>query len=80
MFEKFFKKNNNKKVELVIEGMHCTSCATNIDLSLEELPGIKKADTNYARGKTTIEIDEKLFDPKLVHKTIADLGYKTKSI
>lgn len=80
MLDKIFGKKSGNKVELLIDGMHCTSCATNIDMSLEELPGIKKADTNYARNKTVLETEEKSFDKKLVIKTIKDLGYKAKFI
>jgi P-type Cu+ transporter len=80
MFENIFKTKKGKKIELLIDGMHCTSCATNIDLSLEELPGIKKADTNYARNKTVLEIEEKDFDKERVLKVVKKLGYNAKFI
>ena len=44
-----------------ISGMHCVSCALNIDFDLEDLPGVIKASTNYARQESTVEYDpEKL--------------------
>ncbi len=39
----------NKKVIFKIQGMHCTSCAMNIDGELEDTEGIKEAKTNYAK-------------------------------
>lgn len=41
------------KVTLAIEGMHCTSCAMTIDEELEDLPGVKRAKTSYARERAT---------------------------
>lgn len=41
--------------------MHCTSCAVNIDLELEELDGVEKSDTSYAKMKTVV-----VFDPDKV--------------
>ncbi|HLC78239.1 MAG TPA: cation transporter, partial [Candidatus Nanoarchaeia archaeon] len=31
-----------KKLKLTIEGMHCASCATNIEKSLKKVPGVKE--------------------------------------
>ena len=45
------------KVTLAIEGMHCTSCAMTIDEELEDLPGVKRAKTSYARGTSDVEYD-----------------------
>ncbi|MFN3411577.1 MAG: heavy-metal-associated domain-containing protein, partial [Exilispira sp.] len=39
-----------KKINLKITGMHCTSCALNIETSLKKIKGIKKAEINFANG------------------------------
>ena len=41
-----------KKLVLKIKGMHCTSCAMNIDGELEDTKGVKEANTSYAKQKT----------------------------
>ena len=41
-----------KTVTLKIVGMHCTSCAMNIDFELEDIKGVKEASTNYAKLQT----------------------------
>ncbi len=46
------------KAKLKVSGMHCASCAANIDHALEELEGIKKASTSYARSRTKLEFDD----------------------
>jgi copper chaperone CopZ len=61
------------KITLVIKGMHCSSCAMNIDGELEDL-GVKKADTNYAKGETTIEFDERITIVQ-IQEVIDNLGY-----
>ena len=40
-----------------LSGMHCTSCAMNIDFALEDM-GVKSAKTSYAKQETEVEFDE----------------------
>lgn len=46
-----------KTVKLQLTGMHCTSCAMNIDGELEDTKGVKEAKTNYARQETEVTFD-----------------------
>ncbi len=46
------------KKKFKIEGMHCSSCAITIDMDLEDLDGVGKAQTSYAKSETEIEFDE----------------------
>lgn len=46
-----------KKVTLQLKGMHCTSCAWDIDGKLEDMEGIKEANTNYAKQRTQVTFD-----------------------
>lgn len=68
------------KKKLKIEGMHCTSCAMNIDFDLEDLEGVKSVKTSYAKQETEIEIDEEKVDDKKVIETIIKTGYRAKVI
>ena len=47
----------NKKIYLNIgiKGMHCASCAVNIEKALQKEPGVKSANVNYATEKAYIE-------------------------
>lgn len=69
-----------KKINLNIEGMHCSSCAMNIDFDLEDLPGIKIAKTNYAKQKCEVEFEENRITTEEVLKQITKTGYKAKLI
>ncbi len=68
-----------KKI-LKIDGMHCTSCALNIDFDLEDLKGVKSSKTSYASQITEIEFDENTLDDKTILETIKKTGYKAMVI
>ena len=46
------------KKKLKIDGMHCTSCAMNIDFGLEDLEGIKSVKTRYAKQECEVECNK----------------------
>lgn len=64
MFD-FLKKKatTGEELRLKITGMHCTSCALNIDGVLEETEGVIAAETSYARAQSKIT-----YDPQKINK------------
>ena len=58
-----------------ISCMHCTACALNIDLDLEDIPGVKNAQTNYAKQETVVEYDDSKINSEILKSTIAKTGY-----
>lgn len=68
------------KKKLKIEGMHCSSCAMNIDFDLEDLEGIKTAKTNYARQESEVEYDEEKVKIKDIIESIGKTGYKAQPL
>lgn len=64
-----------KKIKLDIKGMHCSSCAMNIDFDLEDLEGIKSSKTNYAKQFTEVEFDENKLTDNEIRKQIEKTGY-----
>lgn len=67
-----------KKV-LKIEGMHCTSCSMSIDMDLEDLEGIKKAQTSYAKQETEVEFDPEKVNLEKIIETIKKTGYTAQA-
>jgi len=64
-----------ERAELPIEGMSCASCATRIEKSLAEQPGVVDASVNFATKRATVS-----FDPHAAHRgsleaAVTDLGY-----
>lgn len=69
---------NRIKKRLKIEGMHCSSCALNIDFDLEDLPGIQKAKTSYAKQESEIEFDGEKLTLDEIFMQIKKTGYKAQ--
>lgn len=69
-----------KKMKLKIEGMHCTSCAMNIDGELEDnVSGVKSSSTSYARQETEVETEDSVTAEEIIAQ-IEKTGYKAKVI
>lgn len=68
--------SNIIKRQLKIDGMHCSSCAINIDFDLEDLDGIELSKTNYAKQETEVEFDEDKITIKEILLQIEKSGYK----
>ncbi|KKS13143.1 hypothetical protein A2617_01480 [Candidatus Daviesbacteria bacterium RIFOXYD1_FULL_41_10] len=64
-----------KKIKLKIEGMHCTSCALSIDMDLEDLEGVKSANTSYAKQETEVEYDKEKIELEQILDKIKELGF-----
>lgn len=65
-----------KKLKFQISGMHCTSCAMNIDGDLEDyVKGIKSAKTNYAKQITEVEFDAEQVKTEQIVSQIKKTGY-----
>lgn len=64
-----------EKVKLKIIGMHCTSCAINIDGELEDTEGVQEATTNYAKSETLVIFDEEKLKEKSIIEIIKKVGY-----
>ena len=78
MFNLFTPKSkNNHTISFKLSGLHCTSCAVNIDLSLEELEGIINANTSYQKSQVQVQYNPEKIDPKKIQKVLSDLGYES---
>jgi len=67
------------KYKLIIEGMHCASCASNIERSLKKVPGVKEVNVSVIGKKAFVEADEKVPKEELA-KAVARTGYRVISI
>ncbi len=68
-----------KQITLHISGMHCASCAVNINKALLKSEGIENSNVNFSTSKATVEFDEKKHDEKSIIKIIENRGYKAQS-
>ena len=68
-----------KKLKLSISGMHCGSCAGNIERSLKKVSGVKEVRANAITNKAFVEADDKTSEDEM-KKAVAIVGYKVVSI
>lgn len=68
------------KAKFTITGMHCTSCAMNIDGELEDTKGVKEASTNYAKGVSEVSFDEDILSQEELISIIKNVGYTAEVI
>ena len=64
-----------KSLKLKIKGMHCTSCAFNIDGELEDTEGIKSSQTSYAKSETEVKFDQSKINMQKIIDIVKKVGY-----
>ncbi|TSC84115.1 MAG: Cu2+-exporting ATPase [Microgenomates group bacterium Gr01-1014_16] len=62
-----------------ITGMHCASCAVNIQRVLKKMPGVTAATVNFATEKAQVEYDPEQVDGGKMNEAIKPLGYEIAS-
>lgn len=65
-----------KQITIKLNGLHCSSCIMNIEMELEEIKGVKKAEGSYAKAEMKVEFDENETNPEKFLATIKKLGYE----
>ena len=68
-----------KKLRITVEGMHCSSCASNIERSIKKVNGVKGASASLLTKKCIVEADDNV-DQNELKKAVARIGYKASSI
>jgi Cu+-exporting ATPase len=64
------------KIILGISGMHCASCALNIEGALKKLSGVLGARVNFVTEKAYIEFDPEKLKPQDLLSAVARTGYR----
>ncbi len=65
-----------EKVELVVIGMTCASCAMYIENALKKVDGVISTAVNLATRKATVEFNPGLVNLPILEKAIRDIGYE----
>lgn len=66
---------SKKKAEIKISGMHCASCALNVEKSLQDVEGVEDAQVNFGTEKATVEYDPEKVELVELEEKIQDAGY-----
>jgi len=68
-------KQKKLKTVVPVTGMTCTNCAATIEKGLAGLPGVDKANVNFASEKVAVEFDPDKVNLGKISDTISELGY-----
>ena len=70
------KANENKRVQLALSGMHCTSCSHIIERGLKKVEGVREAHVNFTAEKATVTFDESISSKEDLINAVRKSGYK----
>src|SRR5258708_22410947 len=68
-------QEKNKRIELAVSGMTCTSCELEIEAEVIKLDGVSFVKASYENGSTTVEFDEQKIKPDKIIEAINATGY-----
>jgi Cu+-exporting ATPase len=69
------------KKKITVDGMHCASCASNIERSLKKISGVESVAVSMMTRKAIVETDDKIeISDEDLKKAVSRAGYKTISI
>lgn len=66
----------DRRLDLIIGGMHCASCAAIIQRSVKKLPGIKEINVNFAAEKAKVIFDGSQVGENQIIEQIKKAGYQ----
>jgi copper chaperone CopZ len=69
-----------KKVTLMLDGMHCGHCAEAVANGLKKVGGVKSAEVVYTTSKAKVVYDPDVVKVDDLVKTVTGLGYGVKSV
>ena len=64
-----------KKAEIKISGMHCATCAINIEESLSQIKDVSKVQVNFGTDTAHVEFDPRKVSINDLEKAVKDVGY-----
>ena len=68
-----------KKIKLTIEGMHCASCAGNIERSVSKVKGVKSISASALTKKAFLEVEEDVNEDE-IKLAVKKTGYKVAAL
>jgi Cu2+-exporting ATPase/Cu+-exporting ATPase len=69
----------SNQITVPVKGMHCASCAVNIERKLKSIPGVESCEVNYGNDKAKIVYDAEAVSLEQMSKEIEHLGYSLES-
>lgn len=68
-----------KKFKITISGMHCASCAGNVEKSLRKVNGVNNVSVSLMTNKSIVEVEDNVSEEAL-KQAVAKTGYKVVDV
>ncbi|MEE9189767.1 MAG: heavy metal translocating P-type ATPase [Candidatus Neomarinimicrobiota bacterium] len=68
-------KSKALKETIPVTGMSCASCATTVESTLQEQPGILEANVNFANASALVEYNPEITQPAALKTAVQAIGY-----
>ena len=65
-------------ITLAVDGMSCVGCASAVETSLEEVPGVAEVTVDYEHRLARIRLADENVAPATLVKAIEEAGYKAR--
>jgi copper chaperone len=66
--------------KLNTSGMHCSSCAMLVDMTLADVDGVITSKTDHATGESVVTYDDALVGIERIIEAIRSAGYEAEEI
>lgn len=63
-------------VDFPIRGMHCASCASQIEKALQAIPGVRHSAVNFGAERAEVRFVPSRTSPEALHRVVQELGYE----
>lgn len=63
------------RLEIPVEGMHCTGCAQTLALALQRLEGVRSAKVDFATSRAKVSFDPGRVDERELRATVEACGF-----
>ncbi len=70
----------DKQKIFTVNDMDCGGCAQHVEETISKIPGVSKAEVNFATSKLKVAVDNSQFDFKKVISAVESLGYSVETI
>ena len=68
-----------KKIKLTITGMHCASCALNVERAIKKIKGIRNVSVSVMTNKAIIESEDNI-NLEDLKKAVFSVGYNVVKV
>ena len=65
---------------LITSGMHCSSCAMLVDMTLSDVDGVVASKTDHATGESIVTYDDSIVGIERIIDAIRGAGYEAEEI